>query len=89
METKASGKTLQGIVVKAAMKDTCTVAIERYVKHPKYGKYLKHTKKFLVHDAGNTAKVGEKVTIQEMKPMSKRKHFVLVERTPLPEEAAE
>ncbi len=90
METTTNnGKTLQGIVVKAAMQDTCTVAVERYVKHAKYEKFLKSTKKYLVHDAGNTAKVGEKVVIQEVKPISKRKHFALVSRTPLPVEDAE
>ena len=68
---------MQGVVVKAAMQDTCTVSIERYVKHPKYEKYLRSTKKYLVHDAGNTAKVGDKVTIREVKPISKRKHFAL------------
>lgn len=87
METTTNnGKKLQGIVVKAAMQDTCTVAVERYVKHPKYEKFLKSTKKYLVHDAGNTAKVGEKVVIAEVKPISKRKFFTLVERTPLPAE---
>ena len=75
--TEQNGKILKGIVVKAAMKDTCTVAIERYVKHPKYEKYLKSTKKYLVHDAGNTAKVGDKVEIRETRPISKNKHFVL------------
>jgi small subunit ribosomal protein S17 len=79
METtiNTKGKLLQGVVVKAAMQDTCTVAIERYVKHEKYEKYMKSTKKFLVHDAGNTAKVGDKVEIREVKPISKRKFFTL------------
>ena len=75
--TITKGKMLTGTVVKAAMQDTCTVSIERYVKHPKYEKYLKSSKKYLVHDAGNTAKVGDKVTIREVKPISKRKHFTL------------
>jgi small subunit ribosomal protein S17 len=60
------------------MTDTITVAVERYVKHPKYKKYLRRTKKFLVHDAGNTAKVGETVEIKEVNPISKRKSFALV-----------
>jgi small subunit ribosomal protein S17 len=60
------------------MTDTISVAVERYVKHPKYKKYLKRTKKFLVHDAGNTAKVGETVEIKEVNPISKRKSFALV-----------
>lgn len=74
----AKGRVLQGTVVKTAMKDTCTVAVERYVKHPKYKKYQRRTKKFLVHDAGNTATVGEKVEIRETRPISKRKRFELV-----------
>ena len=83
METAITenGKTLLGTVVKAAMKDTCTVAVERYVKHPKYEKYLKSTKKYLVHDAGNTAKVGDKVEIRETRPISKNKHFTLARVT--------
>jgi small subunit ribosomal protein S17 len=60
------------------MTDTITVAVERYVKHPKYKKYLRHTKKFLVHDKGNTAKIGETVEIKEVRPISKRKSFELV-----------
>lgn len=75
--TTQNGKKLRGVVVKAAMQDTCTVAVERYVKHPKYEKYLRSTKKYLVHDAGNTAKIGDKVEIIEVKPISKRKHFTL------------
>jgi small subunit ribosomal protein S17 len=73
----ANGKTLQGTVIKTAMKDTCTVMVDRYVQHPKYKKYYSASKKFLVHDAGNTAKVGDKVTIRETRPISKRKRFAL------------
>ena len=72
------GKTLQGVVVKSAMKDTATVLVERYVQHPKYKKYYTMSKKFLVHDVGNTAQVGDKVIIRETKPISKRKRFILV-----------
>jgi len=79
--TTTNGRVLRGTVVKAAMKDTCTVAVERYVKHPKYKKYLRRTKKFLVHDAGNLAQVGQKVEIKESRPVSKRKRFVLVPNT--------
>ncbi len=73
-----SGKTFEGIVVKSAMKDTATVKVERYVKHPKYKKFMRLSKKFLVHDVGNTAQIGEKVTIRETRPISKRKRFVIV-----------
>ena len=48
-------RVLRGTVVSTKMQDTITVAIERYVKHPKYKKYQKRTKKYLVHDKGNTA----------------------------------
>lgn len=79
MEKKTTaGKTFEGVVVKSAMKDTATVSVERYVKHPKYKKYMKLSKKFLAHDPGNTTEVGTKVTIRETKPMSKRKRFVIV-----------
>lgn len=79
METKnTNGRVLRGTVVKAGMQDTCTVAVERYIKHPKYKKYLRRTKKYLVHDAGNTAHIGDKVEIAEVRPISKRKHFSLV-----------
>jgi len=60
------------------MIDTCTVAVERYVHHPKYKKFMRRTKKFLVHDKGNTAKVGDVVDIKETRPISKRKCFELV-----------
>ena len=73
-----NGRVLRGKVVASKMTDTCTVAVERYVKHPKYKKYLRRTKKFLVHDKGNTAKVGETVDIKEVNPISKRKSFELV-----------
>lgn len=74
----AQKKTLRGTVVKTAMKDTVTVAVTRYVRHPKYKKFYKTTKKFLVHDAGNTAKVDDVVDIVETRPISKRKRFALL-----------
>ena len=76
--TTSNGRVLRGKVVAAKMTDTITVAVERYVKHPKYKKYLRRTKKFLVHDAGNTAKIGQVVEIKEVNPISKRKSFALV-----------
>ena len=69
--------TLQGTVVKAAMQKTVTVKVTRFVKHPKYQKYQTLTKKYKVHDEDGTAKVGDKVTIVETKPISKDKHFTL------------
>jgi small subunit ribosomal protein S17 len=77
-ETNQSGRVLRGVVVASKMKDTITVAVERYVQHPKYKKFIRRTKKYLVHDTGNTAVVGAKVDIIETRPISKRKHFKLV-----------
>ena len=71
-------KTLQGTVVSDKMKDTIVVSVERYEKHPKYQKYLKIRKKFKAHDAGNTKKIGQKVTIAETRPISKDKHFEVI-----------
>ena len=60
------------------MKDTVVVSVERYEKHPKYGKFIKRRKKFKAHDIGNTKSVGEKVKMVESKPISKDKHFVVI-----------
>ncbi len=76
--TTTKKRELQGVVVSTKMQDTITVAVERYVMHPKYKKYQRRTKKFLVHDKGNTAKEGDKVTIRETRPLSRHKHFELV-----------
>ena len=76
--TTITPQSFKGVVVGTKMKDTATVAVERYEKHPKYEKFLRKTKKFLVHDEGNTVEVGTKVAIREIRPMSKRKHFEIV-----------
>lgn len=90
METKTpKPQTFRGTVVKTAMKDTATVAVSRYVKHPKYKKYQVRTKKYQVHDAGNTAKVGDEVTIVACRPVSKLKRFTLGATTKAAETADE
>jgi len=66
-----------GTVVKAAMQDTATVKVDRYVKNAKYKKYFVRSKKYLAHDPGNTAKVGDTVTIVATRPMSKLKRFAI------------
>lgn len=76
--TTGNGRTLRGTVVASKMQDTITVAVERFVKHPKYHKFQRRTKRYLVHDKGNTKQVGEKVEIKEVRPLSKRKRFALV-----------
>jgi len=74
---KTGGRVLRGTVVASKMQDTCTVTVERFVKHPKYKKFQRRTKKFLVHDKGNTAVVGTQVEIKEVAPISKNKHLHL------------
>lgn len=74
----AKPQKFQGVVVKTAMTDTATVAVSRYVKHPKYKKYQTKTKKYLVHDPGNTVKEGDKVTIVGCRPISKLKRFQIL-----------
>jgi small subunit ribosomal protein S17 len=76
--TTVRRKRLSGTVVSDKMKDTIVVLIERYVKNSKYQKYMNIRKRFKVHDPGNTRKVGEKVTIEETRPISKDKHFKVV-----------
>ena len=77
MEPK-NKKTLQGVVVSDKMQKTVVVQIERYVKDPKYGKYMKISKKYKAHNEDAAIKVGDKVTIQECRPMSKDKHFTVI-----------
>jgi len=77
-EKTTKGRVFRGTVVSAKMKDTVAVLVSRYVKHPKYKKFQTRTKKYLAHDAGNTRKEGEVVTIRETRPISKNKHFVVV-----------
>jgi small subunit ribosomal protein S17 len=67
-----------GKVVSNKMDKTVAVSIERLVKHPMYGKYIRRTTKVLVHDENNEAKEGDVVAIRPCRPMSRRKSWVLV-----------
>ncbi|MDR4505283.1 MAG: 30S ribosomal protein S17 [Candidatus Scalindua sp.] len=80
METKQKRKrkTVVGIVVSDGMNKTVVVAFEKRVKHPRYGKFVKRTTKFKVHDEGNEAKCKDKVEIVETRPLSKTKRWRLV-----------
>jgi small subunit ribosomal protein S17 len=71
----SNGKTLSGVVVSTKMKDTIVVKVDRFVKNAKYERFMKISKKYKAHDAGNTKKEGEIVTIVETKPISKDKNF--------------
>lgn len=77
-EKKIKRSTFTGKVVSDKMKDTVVVLVERYVKHPKYGKYISKSKKFKAHDAGNLCKMGQTVTIEECRPISKDKSFIVL-----------
>jgi len=67
-----------GTVVTSNMQKTIVVRIVRLAKHPKYGRIIKITNKFKVHDQNNTAKAGDSVSIREVRPLSKEKRFALV-----------
>ncbi|WP_298773402.1 30S ribosomal protein S17 [uncultured Shewanella sp.] len=72
-------RTLQGRVLSNKMDKSITVAIERKVKHPLYGKFLKRTTKIHAHDEQNQCNAGDVVTIRECRPLSKTKSWTLVE----------
>jgi small subunit ribosomal protein S17 len=72
-------KVREGIVVSDAMTSTVVVAVVDRVRHRKYGKTVQRTKKLYVHDADDTAKVGDRVRVQETRPLSKLKRWRLTE----------
>ena len=76
-ETKGA-RTLTGRVVSSRMQKTIAVEIERLVRHPTYGKYIRRTTKLLAHDESNECKEGDTVSIKPCRPMSRRKSWVLV-----------
>lgn len=82
METKntTNKKKLTGTVVSDKMMKTVTVLVNRFVKHPKYGKFMKVSKKYKAHDEANTYREGDKVVIEECRPISKDKTFTVVGR---------
>ncbi|OGI90444.1 30S ribosomal protein S17 [Candidatus Nomurabacteria bacterium RIFCSPLOWO2_01_FULL_40_15] len=72
------GQILNGIVVSDKMDKTVVVSVERFIKHPKYGKFYKVSKKYKAHDEENKYKIGDKVEIMETRPISKLKKFKVV-----------
>jgi len=81
METaeQKSIRTVTARVVSSRMDKTISVSVERVVKHPVYGKYIRRTTKLLAHDEENTCKEGDVVSITECRPYSKRKSWRVVE----------
>ena len=77
-ETKVQ-RTIVGRVVSDKMDKTVSVAIDRLIKHPVYGKFIRRTTKILAHDANNECKPGDRVAISECKPISKNKSWAVVE----------
>ncbi len=72
-------KTRTGVVTSNKMEKTITVSVVRKLKHPKYGKFLKKTKKFHAHDEKNECNIGDTVKIMETRPLSATKRWRLVE----------
>ncbi len=71
-------KVLNGVVVSDKMDKTVVVSVTRFVKHPKYQKFVKISKKYKAHDENNAHKVGDTIEIIESRPLSKDKHFTVV-----------
>lgn len=79
-EAKVSKRKQQvGVVASNKMDKSITVLVQRRLKHPIYGKYVKKSKKFMAHDEANEANIGDTVKIEESRPLSKRKKWRLIE----------
>jgi len=78
-EQQKNARTVSGKVVSDKMDKTITVLVERRVKHPIYGKYVKRSTKVKAHDESNQCRLGDVVTISESRPLSKTKSWALVE----------
>ena len=79
MEKRNLRKERIGVVTSDKMDKSIVVSVERKVKHPKYGKFVKKTKKFVAHDETNDCNQGDTVKIMETRPLSKSKNWRLVE----------
>jgi len=77
-ETPRRKRELAGVVVRKSGLKTVAVEIVRVLAHPLYGKRIKHTKRYLAHDESNAIAVGDAVTIQESRPLSARKRWVVM-----------
>ena len=79
-QNNAKGRKLKGVVISDKMTKTVVVSITRLKKHPKYKKYYKVTKKYKVHDEKGEFHTGDKVIIQETRPISKDKRFTVISK---------
>ena len=71
-------RVLQGTVVSDKAEKTVVVQVDRLIQHPLYKKFIRRSKKYMVHDSGNITKIGDKVQIRECRPISKNKHWEVV-----------
>jgi len=78
VEKKGSARVLTGKVVSNKMEKTIAVEIERLIKHPRYGKFIRRTTKLLAHDEKSEAAEGDTVSIAPCRPLSRRKSYKLV-----------
>ena len=79
-QIKKVKRKLKGVIVSDKMNKTVVVAVNRYKKHPKYKKYFKITKRFKVHNDKGEFHTGDKVLIEESRPLSKEKRWVIFSR---------
>ena len=79
MSDRKLRKTRVGVVSSTSMDKTITVKVERRLRHPMYGKFVKKSKKFMAHDEKNESNVGDTVRIMEIRPLSKLKRWAMVE----------
>ncbi len=79
ISARKSRKQRIGVVVSNSMDKSITVAVDRQIKHPIYGKFITKTKKYMVHDEENNTNNGDLVRIMETRPLSKTKRWRLVE----------
>jgi small subunit ribosomal protein S17 len=79
MDQTAKKKTRVGVVASNKMDKTVVVSVERIVAHPKYRKFIRRRNKFSAHDPENQCQVGDRVLIQESRPLSKTKRWLVVE----------
>ena len=79
MEERNSRKVREGLVTSNKMDKSIVVSVERKLKHPKYGNFLKRTTKLMAHDEKNECVIGDKVRVMETRPLSKNKCWRLVE----------
>lgn len=77
-EQQASNRILQGRVVSDKMEKSITVLVERQVKHPLYGKFIRRSTKVHAHDESNDCKIGDTVLVEQCRPLSKTKTWRLV-----------